>query len=117
MQDTAGEVRINRQWTFFNEPVHMDVPELTDQQELIYISSERTLDVVWKKKNCRERWIIGTDGEKESQERECALGVIVNVMDRGIVVSEFELQLHYYVYFRTNTLGKGMNPLTLSAMD
>ena len=31
-------------------------------------------------------------------------------MDCGIVVSKFELQLHYYVHFRANTLGKGMNP-------
>ena len=34
----------------------------------------------------------------------------------GIVVSEFVLQSHYYVHFRTNTLGKGMNPLILPAM-
>ena len=27
------------------------------------------------------------------------------------VISEFEFQLRYYVYFRTNTLGQGMNPL------
>ena len=31
-------------------------------------------------------------------------GVIVNVMDCGIVVSEFELQWRCYVPFRTNTL-------------
>ena len=37
-------------------------------------------------------------------------------MDCGIVVSEFELQLRYYVHFRANTLGKGMNPLILPAM-
>ena len=35
---------------------------------------------------------------------------------RGIVVNEFELQSRYYVHFRTNTLGKGMNPLILPAM-
>ncbi len=34
-------------------------------------------------------------------------------MDCGIVVSEFELQSGYYVHFRANTLGKGMNPLIL----
>ena len=37
---------------------------------------------------------------------------MVKALDYGIVVSEFELQLRYYVHFRTNTLGKGMNPLT-----
>ena len=37
-------------------------------------------------------------------------------MDCRIVVSEFELQSHYYVHFRTNTLWKVMNPLILPAM-
>ena len=36
--------------------------------------------------------------------------------DCGIVAREFELQSRYYVYFRTNTLGKGMNPLILPDM-
>ena len=36
--------------------------------------------------------------------------------DCGIVVREFVLQSRYYVYFRANTLGKGMNPLILPAM-
>ena len=43
-------------------------------------------------------------------------GVMVKAMDCGIVVSEFVLQSHYYVHFRANTLGKGMNPLILPAM-
>ena len=34
---------------------------------------------------------------------------MANVMDCEIVVTEFELQSCYYVYFRFNTLGKGMN--------
>ena len=37
-------------------------------------------------------------------------------MDCGIVEREFVLQLCYYVHFRANTLGKGMNPLILPAM-
>ena len=37
-------------------------------------------------------------------------GVTVKAMDCGIVVSEFVLQSRYYVDFRANTLGKGMNP-------
>ena len=41
---------------------------------------------------------------------------MVKAMDCGIGVSEFEFQLHYYVHFQTNTLGKGMNPLILPAM-
>ena len=46
----------------------------------------------------------------------CPRGVIVKAMDCGIVVREFVLQLRYYVHFRANTLGKGMNPLILPAM-
>ena len=46
----------------------------------------------------------------------CPRGVMVKAMDCGIVVREFVLQSRYYVHFRTNTLGKGMNPLILPAM-
>ena len=38
------------------------------------------------------------------------------VMGCEIVVCEFVLQSCYYVHFRANTLGKGMNPLILTAM-
>ena len=31
-------------------------------------------------------------------------------------VSEFELQSRYYVHFRANTLGKGMDPLIRPAI-
>ena len=43
----------------------------------------------------------------------CPSGVMVKEMDCGIVVSEFEVQSRYYIHFRTNALGKGMNPLIL----
>ena len=43
-------------------------------------------------------------------------GAMVKAMDCGIVVSKFVLQSHYYVHFRENTLGKGMNPHILQAM-
>ena len=46
----------------------------------------------------------------------CPRGVMVKAMDCGIVVHEFVLQLCYYVHFRANTLGKGINPLILPAM-
>ena len=41
---------------------------------------------------------------------------LVKVMDCGIVVSEFVLQIRYYVHFRTNTIGGGMNHRLLPAM-
>ena len=43
-------------------------------------------------------------------------GVMVKAVDCGIVVREFVLQSRYYIHFRANTLGKGMNPLILPAM-
>ena len=46
------------------------------------------------------------------QPRECPRGVKVKAMDSGIVVSEFVLQSPYYVHFRANTFGKGMEPLS-----
>ena len=46
----------------------------------------------------------------------CPRGVMVKAIECGIVVSEFVLQSRYYVHFRANTLGKGMNPLILPAM-
>ena len=46
----------------------------------------------------------------------CPRGVMVKAMDCGIVVSDFEFQSRYYVYFWTNTLGKRMNPLILPSM-
>ena len=46
----------------------------------------------------------------------CPLGVMVKAMDCRMVVIKFVLQLHYYVHFQANTLGKGMNPLILPAM-
>ena len=49
----------------------MDAPVLDDQQDLINIYSERTQDVI--RKTFRERWMIGTDGERE-KEREIESG-------------------------------------------
>ena len=38
-------------------------------------------------------------------------GVVAKVLNGGVVVSEFEPQLLYYVHFWTNTVGKDKNPL------
>ena len=37
-------------------------------------------------------------------------GVMAHGLDWSLVVSEFELQSHYNILFRINTLGKDMNP-------
>ena len=49
-----------------------------------------------------KKWLLG-----------CPRGVMVKAMNCRIVVREFVLQSRYYVHFRANTLGKGMNPLIL----
>ena len=41
---------------------------------------------------------------------------MAKVPDFALEVSEFELQSRYYAHFRTNALGKDMNPLILPAM-
>ena len=46
----------------------------------------------------------------------CHRGVMVKALNCRIVEHKFELQLCNYVHFRTNTLGKGMNPLILPSM-
>ena len=50
--------------------------------------------------------------EPLNENRGCPRGVMVKAMDYALVVSEFVLQSRYYVHFRANTLGKGMNPLS-----
>ena len=47
----------------------------------------------------------------------CPRCIMVEAMNNGIVISEFELQLRYHVHFRTNILGKCMNPRVLQFMD
>ena len=43
-------------------------------------------------------------------------GIMAKMLDSGLEVSRSELQSRYCVYFRANTLGKGMNLLIPSAM-
>ena len=51
-----------------------------------------------------------------SLQRGCPYGIVTNMLDCYIIVSEFKPQSCYYVHFWTNTLAKGMNPLILPAM-
>ena len=46
----------------------------------------------------------------------CPLCAMFKALDYGINVSKFELQSCYYVHFRMNTFGKGLNPLILPSM-
>ena len=42
---------------------------------------------------------------------EIPCGVVVNVQDCEIAISEFELLLRNYIHFSTDTFEKGVNPL------
>ena len=75
-------------------------------------------DEAYRKKAWRELHKNATNCIEEIlKAKECPCGVMFKVMDCRIIISEFELQLRYYVHFRANTIGKGMNPLILPAME
>ena len=57
------------------DPCNIDVPVLANQQELIYISSVWTQDIIWK--TCQEKWMIRTDGEKERVRKICAISTMM----------------------------------------
>ena len=38
-------------------------------------------------------------------------GVVVNVLNCNIVVSKFKLQSRYYIHFRSNIIGIGINSI------
>ena len=77
----------------------------------------RELQLDRREANSRS-WRGSTEGQSTPDTEQCPRGVVVKAMNCGIVVREFVLQSRYYVHFRANTLGKGMNPLILPpAMD
>ena len=39
-------------------------------------------------------------------------GIMAKVLDCSLKIGESELQPHYYIHFRNNTLGKDMTPLS-----
>ena len=47
----------------------------------------------------------------------CPCGVRIKALDYRSAVSDFELQSGYYVHFKTNILGKVMNPLIPTVID
>ena len=69
------------------------------------------LNITGRQKNFRN-----TKEEHGLKSWGCPRSVMGKAMDCGIVVREFVLQSRYYVHFRADTLGKGMNLLILPAM-
>ena len=55
--------------------------------------------------------------KKSSSFTELTHGIVVNVLDYNIIVSEFKLQSYYYVLHWTNTLEKSMNFLISPAPE
>ena len=72
--------------------------------ELRASTTEHYIDILWIQE------------DRYYDRKEVSSWLMVKALDCGIVVSEFVLQSRYYVHFRTNTLGKGMNPFILPAM-
>ena len=79
----------------------------------------QVLNILLKQKSCYDVLFFMGYGyihiylPNPSISKGCPRGVMVKAMNCGIVVREFVLQSRYYVHFRANTLGKGMNPLIL----
>ena len=48
---------------------------------------------------------------------QCHRSVMVKSLDYWIVVSEFELQLLYFIQYQINALAKNINPFILPAMS
>ena len=125
---------------FFNHPVTvLSSTELLSSQQMFLVSSA----MLWSSSNSLSSWIrlnctficVTFKSHIEWSHAECISapttimilptavstsyglryprGVMVKVMNCGIVVREFVLQSRYYVHFQANTLGKGMNPLIL----
>ena len=77
----------------------------------LIVFEELLYDVIMKRKKWERKIKLYSQ-----LSRGCPRGVMVTAMDCRIVVSEFVLQLRYYIHFRANTLRKGMNPLILPAI-
>ena len=75
-------------------------------------------DEFHKREDKQSLWISipkSTDWQRQEwqkKKKKCGpRGVVVSVLDRDIVVSEFELWSLYYIHFRTNITEKIMNSL------
>ena len=75
----------------------MQLNRLTDRNRLTHTHTHTHIHIYIY----REREMVGSSCQN-AKVREC-----------GLEVSEFELQSHFYVHFRTHTLGKGTNSLSL----
>ena len=80
MRYTAREAKSNLFLTFFYVPLHIDVLILADQQQLIYLTSVCTQDIVLK--TYREQWTIGMDLERNKEVSHCVMMMIKN--NKGI---------------------------------
>ena len=98
----------------FNSQKYLEL----DQKWNLYTNSLATGNIllIWHIRKISYRCATSDSLTSTALDRGCPHGVMVKALDCRIVVCEFVLQSRYYVHFRANTLGKGMNPLILPAM-
>ena len=89
------------------------IQRLNIKDKMIYLRVRKNLNIKLQKMLIIQ--ILYTEMQETKQSLisyQCKshCGVAVNVLDYNIVVSEFDLQLHYYVHFRTNTLEEMYKP-------
>ena len=107
----TSDISHEKMWTWLRKGNHKRKTEsllIAAQKNTIRTNHIKTrIDKVQQNSSCT----LCDDSDETI--RGCPRGVMVKAMDCEIVVSEFVLQSRYYVHFRANPLGKGMNPLIL----
>ena len=101
-----------------HKTIWMSLPmrlELNRVGLLVELANHYTTQAAHMNANKTESMCLKQEGAMSIYGR-CPRGLMVKAVDCGIVVSEFVLQSRYYVHFRANTLGKGMNSLILPAV-
>ena len=71
--------------------------------------------MIFKKEYKKMKVVLNSDTQSKKTKSDTR-GVMPKALDFGIVGREFKLQSHYYVYFWTITLEKGMDSLILPSM-
>ena len=78
------EVRMNSIAKFSHGLLHMDILVLANQ--LTYISSVVTLDVVWRTN--QQQWMIWTVGKRESQGNQCYQDILMKSKKWNLMKSQ-----------------------------
>ena len=93
--------------------VHISCFLWSGDVRLIY---ERVGDLHLDMNTGPDKVVRNTDGCLYTWGGDVSRSVVANVLDCEIEVSKYEFSSRYYTHFRTNALGKTMNPLIPSGM-